>query len=120
MPAAQDAIVHYYLCAGYAYHYLYTTAERNPGLLSAGGQPVLSAPLASEYAFDPRVRLACDLYNRGLAGDASRPRSSCRPARPVRSQLHIPTPDGGDFTLLDCPSRLRLETGRVRLLPLLR
>src|SRR5262249_16492612 len=29
---ARDAIGHYYLCAGYAYHYLFATADRNQDL----------------------------------------------------------------------------------------
>src|SRR5437660_10160644 len=45
---------HYYLCAGYAYHYLFGTANgEDENLLAVS-------------AFDPRFRLACDLYNAGL------------------------------------------------------
>jgi len=42
-----DACCFYYLSAGYAYHYLFDGASESP--------------------FDPRFRLACDLYNAGLA-----------------------------------------------------
>lgn len=45
-----EASVFYYLCAGYAYHYLF------------GGETRFSGEV-----FDPRFRLACDLYNAGLA-----------------------------------------------------
>ncbi len=44
-----EAVAFYYLCAGYAYHYLF------------------DRPGPTEVAFDPRFRLACDLYNNGLA-----------------------------------------------------
>jgi pimeloyl-ACP methyl ester carboxylesterase len=44
-----EAVACYYLCAGYAYHYLFK-----------------SGPLGSATAFDPRFRLACDVYNLGL------------------------------------------------------
>ncbi len=84
----QESIGHYYLCAGYAYHYLFATAERKPD--GAATQ------LAPENAFDPRFRLACDLYNRGLAKCIAAARRVGR--LDPRSQLHIPTPDG-DFTL---------------------
>jgi pimeloyl-ACP methyl ester carboxylesterase len=43
-----DAVSFYYLCAGYAYHYLF---------------PNETAP----SGYDPRFRLACDYYNQGLA-----------------------------------------------------
>jgi pimeloyl-ACP methyl ester carboxylesterase len=76
---AQDpqAVAHYYLCAGYAYHFLF---DRPPG----------------PNPFDPRHRLACDLYNAGL--------SKCiRFAQEVgqldpRRQLVVPTRQG-DFAL---------------------
>lgn len=45
-----EACAYYYLSAGYAYHYLF------------------AAPRDAETdVFDPRFRLACDLYNQGLA-----------------------------------------------------
>src|SRR5262249_28371888 len=76
---SHDACSFYYLCAGYAYHYLFDQSA-----------------LAGN-AFDPRFRLACDLYNTGL--------SKCiRAAQNIgrldpRQQLRIPTPDGKGFTL---------------------
>ena len=54
-----EAVAFYYLCAGYAYHFLFDGP--NPG----------------DTAFDPRFRLACDLYNNGLA--KCMPRSAHRP-----------------------------------------
>jgi pimeloyl-ACP methyl ester carboxylesterase len=70
------ASAYYYLCAGYAYHYLFG-AESSP--------------------FDPRFRLACDLYNTAL--------SHClRAAQRERhldpgQQLQLVTPDGKDAAL---------------------
>jgi hypothetical protein len=61
----------YYLCAGYAYHYLFD--EQRPG---DGSPPVVSALTVDPApdpaslparAFDPCFRQACDLYNAGLA-----------------------------------------------------
>jgi len=92
----QDSIGHYYLCAGYAYHYLFATADSN-STMSSDGQPRPSALLAPTNAFDPRFRLACDLYNRGLAKCIA---AAHRVGRlDPRSQLHIPTTAGRDFTL---------------------
>ncbi|MFO0846183.1 MAG: hypothetical protein U0797_28035 [Gemmataceae bacterium] len=45
-----EACGFYYLCAGYAYHYLFR-----------------GKAIDSHEVFDPRFRLACDLYNAGLA-----------------------------------------------------
>jgi pimeloyl-ACP methyl ester carboxylesterase len=84
-----QACVDYYLSAGYAYHFLFhAAASRSP--------PGPSACLACS-AFDPRFRLACDLYNTGLAKCL---RAAQRVGRlDPRRQLHLPTPDGKGFTL---------------------
>lgn len=47
-----EACAHYYLAAGYAYHYLFGDEAESRTAVEA---------------FDPRFRLACDLYNAGLA-----------------------------------------------------
>jgi pimeloyl-ACP methyl ester carboxylesterase len=72
-----NAIAFYYFSAGYAYHYLFPSGSEPPAL---------------KAQFDPRFRLACDLYNAGLA-------KCLRAAQSVRrldpgGQLHVPTPDG--------------------------
>jgi len=92
---AQQAIGHYYLCAGYAYHYLFATADRKP---DEAPDPVgVCRLLTPQNAFDPRFRLACDLYNTSL--------SKCIAAAQrvggldTRKQLQLPTPDGKGFTL---------------------
>jgi pimeloyl-ACP methyl ester carboxylesterase len=73
------ACTYYYLCAGYAFHFLFDDAGQ------AGN------------AFDPRFRLACDLYNTGLAKCI---RAAQRIGRlDPRQQLHLPTADGKGFTL---------------------
>jgi pimeloyl-ACP methyl ester carboxylesterase len=74
-----EACVYYYSCAGYAYHYLF------------------DGPAEGHSAFDPRFRLACDLYNTGVA-------KLIRAAQKVgrldsRQQLVLPAPDGRGFTL---------------------
>jgi pimeloyl-ACP methyl ester carboxylesterase len=84
-----EAVFRYYLSAGYAYHFLFYSHDE------------ASAPQATERhagtnPFDPRHRLACDIYNVGL--------SKCiRAAQSVgrldpRHQLQMPTPSG-EFTL---------------------
>ncbi len=72
-----DALPFYYLSAGYSYHYLFGDRRASP--------------------FDPRFRLACDLYNAGLA-------KCLRAAQHVdrldpRRELNVPTRDGKNFTL---------------------
>jgi pimeloyl-ACP methyl ester carboxylesterase len=53
-----DASVYYYLSAGYAYHFLFDDCPPDGGPMPAG---------TPREAFDPRFRLACELYNAGLA-----------------------------------------------------
>jgi pimeloyl-ACP methyl ester carboxylesterase len=79
------ACVSYYLSAGYAYHYLF---DNLPGCPVAGSQ---SNP------FDPRFRLACELYNMGLAKCIRAAQATGR--LDPRQQLRLPTPDGQAFTL---------------------
>ncbi|HYT88962.1 MAG TPA: hypothetical protein VEL76_09655, partial [Gemmataceae bacterium] len=82
-----EAVCWYYLCSGYAYHFLFPSdvVERADLL-----------PAVTRDAFDPRFRLACDLYNSGL--------SKCiRAAQRVgrldpRHHLHLPGAGDG-FTL---------------------
>lgn len=72
------ACVYYYLCAGYAYHYLFDADQ-------------------ARDAFDPRFRLACDMYNTGL-GKLIRAAQRVGRLDP-RQQLTLPAPDGGALTL---------------------
>ncbi|HEY7427167.1 MAG TPA: hypothetical protein VH682_23235 [Gemmataceae bacterium] len=94
----------YYLCAGYAYHYLFDEPPRpapdmETNLTSvgypAGPRPVHHVPRSS--IFDPRFRLACDLYNAGLAKliAAAQRISQLDP----RQELRLPTLDGKGFNL---------------------
>jgi len=77
-----EACAYYYLCAGYAYHYLFDDPAARP----VGVTP-----------YDPRFRLACELYNMGLAKCI---RAAQRTGRlDPRQQMHLPTPDGQGFTL---------------------
>ena len=77
---------HYYLCAGYAYHYLFGAANAQDG-----------ENLLAVSAFDPRFRLACDLYNTGLTKciRAAQKIGKLDPAQP----LYVKTSDGLGFTL---------------------
>ena len=88
-----EAVGHYYLCAGYAYHFLFITAE------NAGPKTDLTAAarLSPADAFDPRFRLACELYNAGLGKCIA---AAQRVGRlDPREQLKLPTPDGNGFSL---------------------
>jgi pimeloyl-ACP methyl ester carboxylesterase len=82
--AHPDAVAYYYLCAGYAYHYLFRP-------------PADDYHAGSAAAFDPRFRLACDLYNNGL--------SKCILAAQhvgqldPRCQLRLSAGDGKEFVL---------------------
>ncbi|HLN33412.1 MAG TPA: hypothetical protein VK395_37135 [Gemmataceae bacterium] len=88
------AIRYYYLSAGYAYHFLF------PG--DVGRHANQPAPLPVQFesfssCFDPRFRLACDLYNAGLAKCI---RAAQRVGRlDPGKQLHLPTADGLGFSL---------------------
>ena len=84
-----EAVIHYYMCAGYAYHFLFATADTSGRPPAAG-----LAALAPADAFDPRFRLACDLYNAGLSkcitaaqrvGHLDPRKSLCSPRATVRS-----------------------------------
>jgi pimeloyl-ACP methyl ester carboxylesterase len=80
-----DAVAHYYLCAGYAYHYLFDL-------------PPPDAPDAAASVFDPRYRLACDLYNAGLAQCIAAAQRVGR-LDPSKEEMQIPTRNGGAFHL---------------------
>lgn len=85
---SSEACVYYYFCAGYAYHFLFENRDwkiedRNPRAMRSS-------------VFDPRFRLACDLYNTSLAKCI---RAAQRSGRlDTRQELHLPGA-GGDFTL---------------------
>ncbi len=98
------ATAYYYLCAGYAYHYLFDEPPRPApdmecNLRTVGNPP---GPLPDRFSprasiFDPRFRLACELYNAGLAKciAAAQRVGQLDP----RHELRLPTPDGKGFTL---------------------
>src|SRR5262249_45242362 len=52
----REALGHYYLCAGYSYHYLFATADRSQDPEAPGSKHCRL--LAPRNAFDPRFRLA--------------------------------------------------------------
>jgi pimeloyl-ACP methyl ester carboxylesterase len=91
-----EALSHYYLCAGYAWHYLFANAA--PAAPVAADQPTALAPAD---AFDPRFRLACDLYNLGLSRCLAAVRKVGR-LEPGQD-LRMATPDGGTFRLSVVP-----------------
>lgn len=81
---ANVAAGYYYLCAGYAYHYLFS-------------RPAAADAQEAVDAFDPRFRLACDLYNTGLAKCIAGAQKLGR--LDPRQQLQLPTADGKGFRL---------------------
>lgn len=88
----REACSYYYLSAGYAYHYLfadYPPTAAVPGPIQRV-QAVESG--TSAEAFDPRFRLACDLYNAGLAKciAAAQAHGQFDP----RGHIYFPDPDG--------------------------
>jgi pimeloyl-ACP methyl ester carboxylesterase len=84
------SLTRYYLCAGYAYHFLfYSRDDTLPDGLGAEAH-------RGTNTFDPRHRLACDLYNAGLAKCI---RAAQRIGRlDPRHKLQLVTRTG-DFTL---------------------
>jgi pimeloyl-ACP methyl ester carboxylesterase len=102
------ATAYYYLCAGYAYHYLFDEPPRPAPDMETSRRtsapsgdtpdpPPLTPVVPRSSIFDPRFRLACDLYNAGLAKliAAAQRVGQLDP----RHQLRMPTPDGQGFTL---------------------
>lgn len=106
-----DSLCLYYFAAGYAYHYLFATAQPQASeqeLIQVTGKPQAdlvpakrrhpySRRLAPADAFDPRFRLACDLYNTSLAKCVAAAQQIGR--LDSGKELHMPTPDGSSFTL---------------------
>ncbi len=93
-----EAIKYYYFCAGYAYHYLFNRVDGANATINANEAPVehqqKSYPL---NCFDPRFRLACELYNTSL-GKCIRAAQKVGSLNPQKS-LQLPLPLGGTFTL---------------------
>ncbi|MGF1580992.1 MAG: esterase/lipase family protein [Gemmataceae bacterium] len=102
---SSEALAYYYLCAGYSYHFLFGNNCPQPDPLcgyAKHGRPIqtVSVPPVQhtpEEAFDPRFRLACDLYNNGLE-------KCIRAAQKVgrldsRQLLHLANADGSKFCL---------------------
>jgi len=89
--SAKESLPLYYRSAGYAYHYLFTTARP---AASEGGPDKRFTP---QDVFDPRFRLACELYNQSLAKCLSAALAIGR-LEPSRV-LSVPTPDGSTFEL---------------------
>jgi pimeloyl-ACP methyl ester carboxylesterase len=103
-----DATGYYYLCAGYAYHFLFDeyppppVPDRPPdprGDAEVRPAAALNLPptRSTLQVFDPRFRLACDLYNAGLAKClvAAQKVGQLDP----RYRLCLPTGGGKEFTL---------------------
>jgi pimeloyl-ACP methyl ester carboxylesterase len=100
-----EAVAYYYFCAGYAYHYLFdepsakVTNEHREEIAPVSSVPlrILRGSTETTSYFDPRFRLACDLYNSGLAKCL---RAAQRSGRlDPTGQLHVPKADGNAFTL---------------------
>ncbi|MFO0815674.1 MAG: hypothetical protein U0796_20850 [Gemmatales bacterium] len=89
------ACQYYYLCAGYAYHYLFGLIKESQ--LQSAMQGPNQPKLLPFNCFDPRFRLACELYNRSLE-------KCVRSVQKIgtldsRHDIKLPTYDGGMFEL---------------------
>ena len=95
--ACADAVGHYYLCAGYAYHYLFACAGEappSPPGANAPGSP--AAPLTPADAFDPRFppglrpvqRRPLQVHRRRPARRPTRPAPGTAAAVRRRRRLH--------------------------------
>src|SRR5581483_934209 len=92
-----QAIRFYYLSAGYAYHFLFAEEARQTAKISTTSQEGPRGLESAPSFFDPRFRLACDLYNAGL-GKCIRAAQLVGRLDPGR-ELHLPTEDGLGFNL---------------------
>jgi pimeloyl-ACP methyl ester carboxylesterase len=95
--SCHEAVGYYYLCAGYAYHYLFATCRDEPMPGTGKGERKALAPLSPLDAFDPRFRLACDLYNAGLAKCLRAAQQAGR--LDTRHELRVPIGDDEGCTL---------------------
>lgn len=88
------ALRYYYFSAGYAYHYLFDPLQAKAEQMKLSGRSCQQLPI---NFFDPRFRLACEIYNASL--------SKClRAAQAMgfldcRQQMHVPGFDGNPFCL---------------------
>src|SRR5689334_18084860 len=94
------AVRHYLRCCAYAQHYLLASCAEAPPVAErpASGYPAGSpepAPmLTPRDAFDPRFRLACNLYNAGLGHCLRTAQKAGR--LDARHALRLPRADGAD------------------------
>ena len=92
-----EALRHHYLCAGFAHHYLLNASG------VAATEDDKRPTLAPADAFDPRFRLACDLYNHALSKGlvllrnmkVTRPGDSVRIESPSGETLDVRIEDQG-------------------------
>jgi pimeloyl-ACP methyl ester carboxylesterase len=81
----------YYLCAGYSYHYLFGLVKQETRQVAG------DARLLPFNCFDPRFRLACELYNRSLEKGIRAVQK--HGILDTRKTVSIPTHDGKGFHL---------------------
>lgn len=89
----EASIIAYYRAAGYSYHYLFAIAKPTE-TTSGHPEPGWFTP---QDSFDPRFRLACELYNQSL-GKCLKAATESHHLDP-RHVLNLPMPDGGTFKL---------------------
>jgi pimeloyl-ACP methyl ester carboxylesterase len=87
----------FYLCAGFSYHYLFDRRAEDVPTPQQMLAARLSPDAAGDGPYDPRFRLACDLYNGGLA-KCIRAAQTCGRLDPS-GVIHLATGDGKLFTL---------------------
>lgn len=88
---------YYFLCAGYAYHYLFEAVPDPPASKDVVARVRSELSAEAETAFDPRFRLACDLYNVGLARCLRIAQATGR--LDSQQTLRLPRSDGKDLAL---------------------
>lgn len=81
------AVTHFARCCAYAQRYLTSSCSENPG-------DVPGSPLKPADPFDPRFRLACNLYNAGLAECLRTAQATGR--LDPRYVMRLPAEDGGE------------------------
>ncbi|HQR06163.1 MAG TPA: hypothetical protein PLN21_05030 [Gemmatales bacterium] len=89
------ACQYYYLCAGYAYHYLFGLMKESQA--QAAMQPTSQPKLLPFNCFDPRFRLACELYNRSLEKCVRNLQKHA--GLDSRKEIKLQTYDGGVFNV---------------------
>jgi pimeloyl-ACP methyl ester carboxylesterase len=94
---------YYYLCAGYSYHYLFSLIRPGANQASSDSSALAAPNLAGQAkvlpfnCFDPRFRLACELYNHSLEKCIREVQR--HGTLDARQAIELPTQDGAKYQL---------------------